>query len=109
MTNQTPSRPDLIRLGWAYFLLRHIWKRSGNTSNIENRGIRNGGDSRMKLRHKEIGGALGLLAGTTMGSGIGFLLGWHSYDLIVLVALFGFFGIAAGRWAGSRIVFKELP
>ncbi|GAB6926450.1 hypothetical protein JCM10914A_04330 [Paenibacillus sp. JCM 10914] len=62
-----------------------------------------------KLRHKEIGGALGLLAGTTMGSGIGFLLSWHSYNLIVLVSLFGFIGLAAGRWAGPRIVFKEFP
>lgn len=63
----------------------------------------------MKLRQKEIGASLGLLAGTTMGSGIGFLLGWHSYNLMVLVSLFGFFGTAAGLWAGSRRIFKELP
>lgn len=47
----------------------------------------------MMLRHKQIGAALGLLTGTTMGSGIGFLLGWHSFNLIVLVALFGLFGL----------------
>lgn len=63
----------------------------------------------MTLRHKQIGAALGLLTGTTMGSGIGFLLGWYSFNLIVLVALFGLFGVAAGLWLGSRMIFKELP
>lgn len=63
----------------------------------------------MTLRHKQIGAALGLLTGTTMGSGIGFLLGWHSFNLIVLVALFGLFGVVAGLWLGSRMLFKELP
>ncbi|WP_127591582.1 hypothetical protein [Paenibacillus lautus] len=63
----------------------------------------------MTLRQKQIGAALGLLAGTTMGSGFGFLLGWHSFNLIVLVVLFGLFGVTAGLWLGSRMIFKELP
>ena len=63
----------------------------------------------MKLRQKEIGASLGLLAGTTMGSGIGFLLGWHSYNLMVLVSLFGFselqpvFGQAPEEYSKSSL------
>ncbi|MBO2942539.1 hypothetical protein JJQ72_00870 [Paenibacillus sp. F411] len=57
---------------------------------------------------KDIGTALGLLGGTTLGSGIGFLMGWHSYDLIWSVILGGLLGMLSGlvtaiRWrAGSK-------
>lgn len=63
----------------------------------------------LKLRHKQIGASLGLLAGTTMGSGIGFLLSSQAYHLIALVTFFGCVGMAAGLWAGSKNIFKELP
>ncbi|MCM3497578.1 hypothetical protein NST08_21170 [Paenibacillus sp. FSL K6-1566] len=62
----------------------------------------------MSLNQKN-GAALGLLAGTTFGSGIGFLLGWHSYDLVGSVAAGGILGIAGGIWLSCRILFKELP
>ncbi|WP_155617681.1 hypothetical protein [Paenibacillus campinasensis] len=58
---------------------------------------------------KELGASLGLLAGTTLGSGIGFLFGWHSVNLIVLVSTFGLLGVAIGCWLGSRRLFKEIP
>lgn len=49
--------------------------------------------------NSQAGMALGFLAGTTFGSGIGFLLHWQSYNLIVIVSAFGFLGAAAGMWA----------
>ncbi|UNK17122.1 hypothetical protein MNQ98_21940 [Paenibacillus sp. N3/727] len=45
---------------------------------------------------KDTGMALGLLAGTTFGSGIGFLLSWHSYNLIWIVTICGGIGVLAG-------------
>ena len=59
----------------------------------------------MMLRHKQIGRTG--IAHRNNHSGIGFLLGWHSFNLIVLVALFLI--VAAGLWLGSRVIFKELP
>ncbi|NMO95417.1 hypothetical protein [Paenibacillus lemnae] len=45
---------------------------------------------------KDIGLSLGLLAGTTFGSGIGFLWNWQSYDLVWSVSIFGMLGMSAG-------------
>ncbi|WP_019640345.1 hypothetical protein [Paenibacillus fonticola] len=46
--------------------------------------------------------AAGFLAGTTFGSGIGFLLHWQSYDLVTIVSVSGVAGaiggIGAVRW-----------
>lgn len=47
---------------------------------------------------KHTGVALGLLAGTTFGSGIGFLLNWYSYNLIWIVSICGGLGVLAGLW-----------
>ncbi|KKO52827.1 hypothetical protein [Paenibacillus sp. DMB20] len=50
----------------------------------------------------DIGMALGLLAGTTFGSGIGFLLSWQSYNLVGSVALCGLLGVFAGLWYARK-------
>ncbi|MEK3851099.1 hypothetical protein C5G87_07795 [Paenibacillus peoriae] len=41
----------------------------------------------------DIACALGLLAGTTFGSGIAFLFGWQAYRALTSVAVFGVAGI----------------
>jgi hypothetical protein len=46
----------------------------------------------MKFR-TDIACALGLLAGTTFGSGIAFLFGWQAYRALTSVAVFGVAGI----------------
>jgi len=48
------------------------------------------------------GMALGFLAGTTFGSGIGFLLHWQSYNLVALVSAGGVIGAAIGAWTVRR-------
>ncbi|WP_055108786.1 hypothetical protein [Paenibacillus ihumii] len=52
--------------------------------------------------NNQAGMALGFLAGTTFGSGIGFLLRWQSYDLVAIVSACGVLGTAAGLWAIRR-------
>ncbi|WHX50759.1 hypothetical protein QNH46_08975 [Paenibacillus woosongensis] len=54
--------------------------------------------------NSQAGMALGFLAGTTFGSGIGFLLHWHSYDLVAIVSACGVIGTAAGVWTVRRVV-----
>ncbi|AZK48077.1 hypothetical protein [Paenibacillus lentus] len=44
------------------------------------------------------GRALGFLAGTTLGSGIGFLFHWQSYNLVVIVSALGVLGAILGGW-----------
>ncbi|MET3209190.1 UNVERIFIED_CONTAM: hypothetical protein ABIC26_002134 [Paenibacillus sp. PvR008] len=46
----------------------------------------------MKFR-ADIACALGLLAGTTFGSGIAFLFGWQAYRALTSVSVFGVAGI----------------
>ncbi|MGM1019752.1 MAG: hypothetical protein ACQEXV_04210 [Bacillota bacterium] len=46
----------------------------------------------MKFR-TDIACALGLLAGTTFGSGIAFLFGWQAYQALTSVSIFGVAGI----------------
>ncbi|ASR48196.1 hypothetical protein P4H71_05645 [Paenibacillus kribbensis] len=46
----------------------------------------------MKYR-TDIACALGLLAGTTFGSGIAFLFGWQAYRALTSVSVFGIAGI----------------
>lgn len=41
----------------------------------------------------DIACALGLLAGTTLGSGIAFLFGWQAYRVLTSVTVFGIAGI----------------
>lgn len=50
----------------------------------------------------DIGLSLGLLAGTTFGSGVGFLFSWQSYQLVGSVALFGVLGAVAGLWYARK-------
>lgn len=45
---------------------------------------------------KKIGASLGLLAGTTFGSGISFLFRLQTYDLVWSVTIGGLIGIALG-------------
>ncbi|WP_025717489.1 hypothetical protein [Paenibacillus sp. 1-18] len=46
----------------------------------------------MKYR-TDIACSLGLLAGTTFGSGIAFLFGWQAYQALTSVTVFGIAGI----------------
>ncbi|WP_068619893.1 hypothetical protein [Paenibacillus tuaregi] len=55
---------------------------------------------------KSVGLSLGFLAGTTFGSGISFLLGWQSYDLIILVSLCGAAGALAGLKISQKLSFR---
>ncbi|MFD3257922.1 hypothetical protein ACE3MQ_04835 [Paenibacillus lentus] len=49
--------------------------------------------------NSQAGMALGFLAGTTFGSGVGFLLHWQSYNLVAIVSACGVLGAVAGIWA----------
>lgn len=40
--------------------------------------------------------SLGFLAGTTFGSGIGFLFRWQGYDTVISVAVCGILGVLVG-------------
>lgn len=52
--------------------------------------------------NSQAGRALGFLAGTTLGSGIAFLLHWQSYNLVTIVSAFGVLGAALGMWAVKK-------
>ncbi|GAA0133718.1 hypothetical protein YSY43_05580 [Paenibacillus sp. YSY-4.3] len=54
--------------------------------------------------NSQAGMALGFLAGTTFGSGIGFLLHWQSYDMVAIVSACGVIGAAAGAWIVHRVI-----
>lgn len=56
---------------------------------------------------RDSGMALGLLAGTTFGSGIGFLLGWHSYNLVWIVSICGVIGVLTGLWYAHRTLISN--
>lgn len=52
--------------------------------------------------NSQAGMALGFLAGTTFGSGAGFLLHWQSYNLVTIVSVCGILGAATGIWAVNK-------
>jgi len=52
---------------------------------------------------KDIGIALGFLAGTTLGSGISFLFRFQPNHLMGTVAICGLAGVIAGFWAAAYL------
>lgn len=51
---------------------------------------------------KDIGIALGFLAGTTLGSGISFLFRFQPSHLMGTVAICGLAGVIAGLWTAAH-------